>query len=283
MPTSAKLSYSKVSTVFLQRGAALLIFAVILLALAFASLLASNTSQKRVVTKENDTDKTLLLAKQALLGYAGRHYLLPIDNSNSTHQFEKGILPCPDKGNSDSQNKYGQQALNCGTTNVNSIGYLPWRTLDLPALKDADGECLWYAVSGNFKHYPRNSVYDTDPGPGVWPYPGTPQIVIKDANGNVVQSNVVAVILAPGKPVSHQSHANTRIGDCQGNLDPSNYMEGVNGLMNYFTAGSTVAVNTFVRAAESPDFNDRFVTISLDELRAASGGATSAALTGTNQ
>ncbi len=40
------------------------------------------------------------------------------------------------------------------------IGRLPWRTLGLEPLRDGNGECLWYAVSGSHQRHPASHAYE---------------------------------------------------------------------------------------------------------------------------
>jgi hypothetical protein len=49
-------------------------------------------------------------------------------------------LPCPDAPGTE-----GVAAASCP---ANSRGWLPWRTLGLPALRDRSGTCLWYERQG---------------------------------------------------------------------------------------------------------------------------------------
>ncbi len=72
-------------------------------------------------------------------------------------------------------------------------GRLPWRTLGLADLRDADGERLWYAVSPNFRDY-------------------ASQVLINDATAGTLSvsgasnlNDVVAIVFAPGAPVGAQS------------------------------------------------------------------------------
>lgn len=87
-------------------------------------------------------------AREALLGYAATYR-----DSHPNEVF--GYLPCPDMGGAG--NVEGEAQTACGGADVTVIGRLPWKTLDLPPLRDASGECLWYAVSGNFKNNPKTA------------------------------------------------------------------------------------------------------------------------------
>jgi hypothetical protein len=49
-------------------------------------------------------------------------------------------LPCPDAS--------GTEGLAAASCPANSSGWLPWKTLGLPALRDRSGTCLWYERQG---------------------------------------------------------------------------------------------------------------------------------------
>ena len=67
----------------------------------------------------------LAKAREALLGYAATY--------RDTHPAESfGYFPCPDMGTGTE----GQAASACGGTDITVIGRLPWKTLDLPPLRD---------------------------------------------------------------------------------------------------------------------------------------------------
>jgi len=68
-----------------------------------------------------------------------------------------GRLPCPNQDGS------GVSTTPCGTNvstglglnaGIHSFGLLPWATLNIPTLRDAAHQCLWYAVDGLFKMSP---------------------------------------------------------------------------------------------------------------------------------
>jgi hypothetical protein len=110
---------------------------------------------------------------------------------------QKTRLPCPDR-DGDGAADTAPNTGSCGTTRQPAIGLLPWKTLGLPPLRDADGECLWYAVSGDFKDAadpaattPVNA--DTD---GV--------ITVRNENGNSLATQLVAVVFAPGAKLRSQ-------------------------------------------------------------------------------
>ncbi|MDH3282594.1 MAG: hypothetical protein OEQ18_15915, partial [Gammaproteobacteria bacterium] len=90
-----------------------------------------------------------------------------------------GGLPCPDTDNN------GEEELNCG-----EIGRLPWRTLDVPELRDSAGAKLWYAVSPNYLNRAASEPLNSD-------VPG--QLSLDGADG------IVALVFAPGAPLGAQT------------------------------------------------------------------------------
>lgn len=90
-----------------------------------------------------------------------------------------------------------------GITRQPAIGLLPWKTLGLAPLEDADGECLWYAVSGDFKEAadlaattPVNA--DSDGA-----------ITVTNEAGNSLATKLVAVVFAPGAKLGSQVRTNS--------------------------------------------------------------------------
>jgi len=168
------------------------------------------------------------LAQKALIAYAA---------GNGT----PGRLPCPDTDND------GVEDCPVGPAPA-QLGRLPWKTLGLADLRDGSGECLWYAVSGNFMDgtalvIPVNS--DT-----------TGQFTIKDGSGNVLAANAIAVILAPNIALQGQDRTPSGNFRCAGNTTASNYLDTANGVNN-----ATAPPTTFVAAPFSDTYNDRLVFI----------------------
>lgn len=117
--------------------------------------------------RADDSLKSLQQAKEALLAYA-----ITADSP--------GGLPCPDSDNDGEQNAAGN---NC----VTFRGWLPFRTLGLPDLRDGSGERLWYGLADGFRE-------NTNP-------------INSDTNATLTLNALnehIAVILAPGRPVDGQ-------------------------------------------------------------------------------
>ncbi len=203
-----------------QQGAALLVFMLLMLLAGSAAVFNFLHPQSRLPTEQ---DRQLLLqAKQALLGYALRY--------GDLHPGQvAGHLPCPDQTGDGLQNKP------CGVAGQSAMGWLPWKTLGLPPLRDQAGSCLWYAVSGAFKTQPAGRLSTVSRG----------QFLLfnaqrQDLNGGDLNNAAIAVILAPGAPLNGQSRGyrgvKTECGS-QSRADPvnqsKNYLEAWAGVQNF--------------------------------------------------
>jgi len=197
------------------------IFIIMLLALAVSSMIFMRKSMSlssRKYAREEATMQALAQARDALVGYA-----LTYRDMHDTEVF--GYLPCPDS--SDKAGIFhpgdGSAAGNCGQAGQASIGLLPYRTLQLPDLRDADGNCLWYAVSGSHKNNPKGSDADA---PLLLNGDLRGQFRIRDTSGNLLvtpddaQGGAVAVIFAPGPALAGQARSPTGY-PCS--ADPSEY------------------------------------------------------------
>ncbi|MFA7400860.1 MAG: hypothetical protein WCZ98_10305, partial [Sideroxydans sp.] len=162
-----------------QHGGAMLVMLVVLIigiTTALVASLGSNTYSKR----NQATVDALALAKEALIGYA-------VSDDN-----RPGELPCPDRYNNSSgaDEPDGVADLLVGNDcKGGNFGRLPWKTLGLPDLRDAAGERLWYAVSDPF-HAGDNATLNSDTS-------GTISL-----SGNITASNLIAIVFAPGRPLS---------------------------------------------------------------------------------
>jgi hypothetical protein len=119
------------------------------------------------------------------------------------------------------------------------VGRLPWRTLDLPDLRDASGERLWYALSRAFRDDDSAQPINSNTS-------GTLTVT-----GSAPATNVIAIVFAPGAVVGAQTH------DAANLNSVANYLEGGNE-----ASGTT----TFITGAASGTFNDRLLAITSDAL-----------------
>jgi hypothetical protein len=210
---------------------AILLIAVIGTAAATWFVISLGANQVRN-EREKKTSAALGLAKQALIGRASVDATLP------------GSLPCPDMVTHIAGNNMpndGIADLFAGNNCPSYIGRLPWRTLGLPDLRDADGERLWYALSPNFRDY-ASLVQINDATPGT--------LSISDPTS---VTNIAAIIVSPGGPVGSQSRSGAAN---QNNV--ASYLDGAN------ASGSAV----FVAHAADGSFNDRLITITTSDLMA---------------
>ncbi len=219
-----------------QQGVAILLFLLILFVSGSAAVITAmnyssrNTDMGRLLVEHEDTDIRLEIAKSALFLYAMRS----AENFPGTGPWR---FPCPDL-NSD-----GLPENSCNTANL-AFGRLPKSAtlasgatfdfvdayLEPDAIRHLE---LWYAVTPAFSS--ASTSLTTAAGGNF------------TVNG---ESDVVAVILAPGSPVSGQTRPSNSAGD---------YLEGGN---------ENIANNNFNNAGsvDIDSFNDRLITISRAEF-----------------
>lgn len=195
-----------------QQGAVVLLLMLIIMVVAATYYLTgsmSSTGQK--IANDKKTAAALAQAKDALIGRALADLNRP------------GSLPCPDTSDD------GVAPIFSGNNCPAYIGRLPWKTLDLPDLRDASGERLWYALSSNFRDNqsaePINSdtkgtltIYAPDGSTSLTP-PGSEAVAVVfspgSALGSQIRSSATASCPALGKNVARQ-------------LCPDNYLDQMN-------------------------------------------------------
>jgi len=210
-----------------QRGAALLLFVIALVMAASYTLLKKVNQASSDARRDSYTLQQLNLAREALRGYA----LNGLDIVSVT--TKPGRLPCPD---------YNLDGLSdpCKSSGIIiQPGRLPWRTLGVGELHDADNEPLWYvpaiefdgatAINSNIKNTPLRIDADTAP--------------------------LVAIVLAPGAVSGNQSRPP---GNLSAQLNMAQYFEDINAL------GGTSYVTS--PANNATPFNDRLLAIRLDRF-----------------
>jgi hypothetical protein len=229
-----------------QRGGFALIAILSLAALITAFLIASGLNRSAAdVSNERDARnmKALAQAKAALIAYAA--------DTDGWQAFkllandQPGALPCPtilaDDGSAD-----------CAgpgiSPNTSLIGRLPWQHMGAEDLRDATGERLWYAVSYNFRKNFGTTVINSDT-------PGQLDVI-----GDTPASKVVAVVFAPGPPLTGQNRPALTTDPAHN--APANYLESFD-LSDAFNYKFTSNVQP------SSAFNDRLVVITQGELMAA--------------
>lgn len=208
-----------------QRGGALLVMLMIA-SIAVAYLLVSTlTATRQKLERDEVTAKALAQAKEALIGWSA--------SNNPANRF--GVLPQPDLGNSRNNNIYPLEegrsaAVFAGNTkNLTVIGRLPWRTLGIPPLRDAKGECLWYAISGTFKDIlPANVLnWDSLGHFDLYTSNGSAAGTVSTA-GTQYNARPIAVIFSPGELLPGQNRTASAVDtvtECGGNYDVRNYLD----------------------------------------------------------
>lgn len=181
-----------------QHGHALLIMLAILVMGSVVSLVGQLDGVYARQQQLQRTDAALAQAKEALLAYA-----LTYRDEHADEMF--GYLPCPDTSGKGGVFVPGDGTAtgSCGSAGATVVGLLPYVTLHLPDLRDASGNCLWYAVSGSFKNSPKAATpmnWDAQAQLSVHAADGTVLVTPDDAQGGAA-----AVIFAPGLALGAQS------------------------------------------------------------------------------
>lgn len=258
-----------------QHGISLLVLVLLIATVTFSFLF----STLNINTIKNERDKktaaALAEAKAALIGFA---VSVNLPNSNCTAANNNcarlGDLPCPDTDDDgDAESSCGNAA---GTTGQdNRIGRLPWKTLDIPDLRDGNGDRLWYAVSNNFKNNFRTSCQaSADPGCLNSDTVGT--ITVRRSDGTVINnantgSGVVAVVFSPGTPITREDGAVQDRG-CSGCTTNSiNYLDNLAGTDDNASFIDGSATDGFVMGPVLDSdgvtiINDKLIAITTEEL-----------------
>jgi hypothetical protein len=117
-----------------QRGAALLALVAVLCAITAAAAMAQLRQHSRSGQPLTAESRALALARDALRGQA------LLQRCADPGRPLETLLACPEAGGAE-----GQAAATCTGT---SRGWLPWRSLGLPPLRDGSGTCLWMERDG---------------------------------------------------------------------------------------------------------------------------------------
>jgi hypothetical protein len=213
-----------------QQGQILVAVALVISVATGAVIYSFLNPASRRIEDEKTAANVLAQARDALIGRAAS------DNNRP------GSLPCPDR----MTNIPGTNVPNDGIADLlvgnecpSYIGRLPWRTLDLPDLRDASGERLWYALSRAFR--------DDDSAQPI----NSNTVGNLSINGSLAATNVIAIVFAPGAVVGAQ------VRDAANANVVANYLEGGN------EASGTTA---FTAGPPGASFNDRLLAIGSDAL-----------------
>ncbi len=233
---------------FKQKGAALIIFALILGLAATAFFISQLDGARIRIERDKKTSLALAEAKAALIGFATR-------SGVATGAARPGELPCPDSNNN-------------GTANApcvaNVIGRLPWSTLGIDDLRDGYGERLWYAVSSNYENSTRATPLNSETL-GTITLRNTSGLII---NNGSIGSGLVAVIFSVGPPIRRQDAVN-QLRSAANQNNPTHYLDVALGEDNRNFINSNV--NGFIQgpildANGGIVLNDKIITISYNDI-----------------
>lgn len=138
-----------------------------------------------------------------------------------------GSLPCP------ALDENGVSPLLIGNDCPSYIGRLPWKTLRVGDLRDSAGQPLWYALAP--------ALRDDDSAQPI----NSQQPVDLTLDG---APNIAAIIISAGVPLANQ---NGRPG---------------NAVADYLDGSNNDGDSAYVSGPPSPNFNDRVVAITREEI-----------------
>lgn len=251
-----------------QQGGGVLLIVLLLLSLGGLNwLLQRPATQALAQARERHTDLALAAAKEALLGYAAAYPEQHRKGAGTGRAaYVPGHLPCPDTGSplNEAASHEGTEAGSCGSKGVSVIGHFPWRSLGIPPPRDGSGECLWYAVSGNYKANPKADLLNPDT-PGQFQILGADGLILA---GATAEEQPVAVLIAPGPPLAGQQrqHKDNEHSECRLDYDASQFLEAVLGSNKQLPDPNADATSKFVMLPASASFNDRLLWINRQEL-----------------
>lgn len=246
-----------------QKGLALVILVVIVL-LTIVAYYTSNLSITQVRTEQiKSTMATLKRAKRAIINHAITY---ADEDANKNGKF--GVLPHPETTFSGND---GNMPPNWGTKNTNIVEWFPWRSLDLPTLKDESGTCLFYAVSGTYKlgGTVQSDMINED-SIGMFQVVNSAGDILQGAN---IEDRVVVLVIAPGGPLVGQAR-NPLVATSSCGRDYANvgaYLEGDGVTDNSAVSAVADTIDQFIGATETSadeavPYNDRFLTITRGEI-----------------
>jgi hypothetical protein len=214
--------------------------------------------------RQKRTETALAMAKDALIGYVVRHREIQaaqdLDSDDSNDREMYGSLPLPDLGYNPNNTSEGNNNTGAAWeggdaanflgngSNTTVIGRLPWRTLDIPPLRDGHGECLWYAVSGSHQRMKPNPILN-------WDTLAQLDIVTTNNPADAALKSLaatpydrpVAIIFSPGPRLGAQNRdtdSKFSVTECGGNYTAANYLDpslvaSIDGTTDYYSGGST--------------------------------------------
>jgi len=222
----------------LQRGAALLVLlAVVVLGASWflVSRLGAVGGAFTAIDR-NRNAVALNQAKQTLIGYVALQAVKAAEDN-------PGRLPCPEApGNIGAANE-GQAAAAC---TLPAVGRLPWRTLGLDKLVDANSEPLWYVVSPGWAITAGNLLINSN--------------TIGQLNVDGQVNAAVALIIAPGAAMNVSASAGCTARN-QARSAPSPAID-ARDYIECFNTGTS----TFATTGPTTSFNDQVVRITVADV-----------------
>lgn len=187
-----------------SQGAALLALLALALIIGTTTFIASKSRNAQVTDRRNSDNDALNKVREALIGYALR-------------RSPPGLLPCPDINGDGLEDR----AAFCNA----QIGFVPYRTLQMPVLRDSSAQRLTYAVELNYTQEIGGTLLNSSLASAL------------SVDGTV---NPAAVIISPGEALGGQTRN-------ENNYVANQYLEGVN------ANGNTT---TYATSDGAVDFND---------------------------
>jgi hypothetical protein len=249
------------TTLARQRGALFIVMATVLV-LGFAWFVVAAMGKTGVTKADKDakTAAALQAGKKALLSYVAQYAA----RTGAGFEFP-GRMPCAESLSAiadPDEDKHGVATGACSNVAV-EIGRLPWKTLGIDQLRDADGEPLWYALSPNFHPV----TFPLNPAP---PNPylnfGTPAALPYDHDNNPATPPimVVALILAPGRALKSDP--------CTAFIQEINRYSVPLEPRKFFECGNATGVPAYINFGNSTTRNDRVLEITKEEWADAIAG-----------
>jgi hypothetical protein len=241
-----------------QKGAALIIFAVIFALAATAFLISQLDSTGVKIAHDKKTVAALAEAKAALIGHAAGVNL-------SSAVRRPGDLPCPDNYPLGHANEGTSGSTLTTTCNANALGRLPWKTLGIQDLRDGNGERLWYAVSTTYKNNTRTGTLNSDTN-------GT--ITVRDSSGAIINNGsnstaAIAVVIAPNSPLERQDGLVQNRSAANYNI-ASHYLDNIaagEDNSSFVDGGTNGFINGIVKnVSQQVILNDSLIVISQNDL-----------------
>jgi len=221
-----------------QHGAALMVMLVIMIIGAAAILVSALSSSSLQIERDKTTADALAKARNALIAYA-------VSDPN-----RPGELPCPDFNNDGASVPIVDYN---GSSCQSLVGWLPWKTLGLPDLRDGNGDRLWYAVANPFHANGAATFTLNSDTPTTYQ---SQMLTVQDgATGSTLQTNVVAVVFSSGTVLS-------------GQIRSTNDNNATNAITNYLEGSNANPTSVITQTANNTTINDRLLTIGSNELMA---------------